>query len=447
MAFTDDGVKAKLSALNETQESIVTCSQWIMFHRRHADRIALIWLQRVKETPPNKKLNLVYLCNEIVQQGRIRKKPEFLEAYSPIIVEATAVAYKGSGSDIQGKIRRVVEVWRQRQIFAPGIQDEIEKALDEIDRSRSNRKPALGGSLFSGSSVPPELSSVAPLATTLQKAELHAKPTIATANETYDKVTHPDYDATPQLHAAALAALVHKLATAEYAVSESIKARHALISGLEKLLEANKAKLSAEEVQKADLSARKTAVEGRRAEVERALLANLSASETAAISKAPLAVNSTPQPASLAPERPDIEELTPPPMESFTPVGSPKPDVPDDVFPAPISHPIEPVTVPALPGVSAVSAILASVPATVISASNPSPAPAPGADLLSSLTNARADDGSNGSHSYGAGAGGGGGGVSYKKRKMSRSAAEDEYAAFAGDGDMDGIDADVGGLI
>ena len=33
MAYTDDAVKAKLSALNETQESIVTVSQWVMFHR------------------------------------------------------------------------------------------------------------------------------------------------------------------------------------------------------------------------------------------------------------------------------------------------------------------------------------------------------------------------------------------------------------------------------
>ena len=33
MAYTDEGVRAKLSALNETQESIVTVAQWIMFHR------------------------------------------------------------------------------------------------------------------------------------------------------------------------------------------------------------------------------------------------------------------------------------------------------------------------------------------------------------------------------------------------------------------------------
>jgi hypothetical protein len=33
MAYTDETVLAKLSALNETQESIVTVAQWVMFHR------------------------------------------------------------------------------------------------------------------------------------------------------------------------------------------------------------------------------------------------------------------------------------------------------------------------------------------------------------------------------------------------------------------------------
>ena len=33
MAYTDDAVLAKLSALNESHESIATAAQWIMFHR------------------------------------------------------------------------------------------------------------------------------------------------------------------------------------------------------------------------------------------------------------------------------------------------------------------------------------------------------------------------------------------------------------------------------
>lgn len=72
MAYTDDAVKAKLSALNETQESIVTVSQWIMFHRRHADRTATIWLQKLKEAGSSKRLNLIYLVNGI----RAPQKPQ-----------------------------------------------------------------------------------------------------------------------------------------------------------------------------------------------------------------------------------------------------------------------------------------------------------------------------------------------------------------------------------
>lgn len=33
MAYADDAVRAKLSALNETQDSIVSVAQWVMFHR------------------------------------------------------------------------------------------------------------------------------------------------------------------------------------------------------------------------------------------------------------------------------------------------------------------------------------------------------------------------------------------------------------------------------
>lgn len=33
MAFTEDSLKAKLSSLNETQDSISSVGQWILFHR------------------------------------------------------------------------------------------------------------------------------------------------------------------------------------------------------------------------------------------------------------------------------------------------------------------------------------------------------------------------------------------------------------------------------
>jgi hypothetical protein len=67
---------------------------------------------------------------EITQTSKMRKKEEFLRAFEPILADATQVAYKGSPGDTQNKIRRVVEVWRQRQIFNPAVQQEVEKKLN-----------------------------------------------------------------------------------------------------------------------------------------------------------------------------------------------------------------------------------------------------------------------------------------------------------------------------
>lgn len=55
MAYTDDAVLAKLSALNETQESIVTVAQWVMFHRyetqmNHSQRQYAVTDPRKQET-------------------------------------------------------------------------------------------------------------------------------------------------------------------------------------------------------------------------------------------------------------------------------------------------------------------------------------------------------------------------------------------------------------
>jgi regulator of Ty1 transposition protein 103 len=392
----------------------------------------------MKASSANKKLVLIYLANEITQTSKMRKKEEFLKAYEPILAEATAVAYKGSPPDIQNKIRRVVEVWRQRNIFHPAVQQEVEKQLDEHDRSRSARKPALGGALFSSSSIPPELTSVAPLATSLQKADLNTKPAVGAANQDYEKLTNPNAAIpSPPMHAAGLAALVKKLAIAEGAVAESIKARQALVAGLEKLLETNRSKMEQEEAQALDLRTRKDAIESRKREVEAAILKGLSAAETNKISAAPLPVATT---SPTTQERPQIEELTPPPMETFTPVGSPQqlpvaiteqvPDIGDDVMPEPIANPIEPQAAPAPAGHTTEPAF-----ATTMGEPNMH-APA---DLLKSLQHPRIDPGGEyGQAAYQ---------QTYKKRKMSRSVAEDEFAAFAGDGDMAGIDNNLGELI
>ncbi|EOD46938.1 putative duf618 domain protein [Neofusicoccum parvum UCRNP2] len=336
MAYTDDAVQAKLSALNETQEGIVTVAQWIMFHRRHADRTAQLWMQRLKESTPNKRLSLIYLVNEVVQQSKARKKTEFVAAFSPIITESTSVAYKGAPYDIQQKLRRVIEVWRQRVIFDPPIQDQIEKSLDELDKTRGpGKKATLGGSLFSsGSSVPQELQPLVPLQTTLSKVDSASKNTVTHAYDEYDKLIDPANPVpTPPVHAARLSQVLKNLASAEGAVAESIKARWELIAGLEKMLEGHKTTLAKDEAVHQELGARRAGIETKKREVEDAIMRGLTDQQPHEQASAPAANDPRRRTASAAtdggsleePQRPDVEGLTPPPIESITPVGTPPP--------------------------------------------------------------------------------------------------------------------------
>ena len=176
-----------------------------------------------------------------------------------------------------------------------------------------------------------EIQPIVPLQTAVSKAVVAATGATSTANLEYDKLTDPNTPTpTPPVHAARLSSLLRSLASAEGAVSESIKARRALVEGLEKLLDTNRTALASEESQHYELISRKTTIEAKKREVEDGIMRGLSAEPSPPVHGSP-GLESTPNgkstphdSASVEPERPDVEELTPPPMESLTPVGSPR---------------------------------------------------------------------------------------------------------------------------
>ncbi len=66
---------------------------------------------------------------EVTQQSKARHKEDFLNAFSPFIADAASVAYKGAPSDVQLKLRRVVDVWRERNIFDKDVLNDLDSRL------------------------------------------------------------------------------------------------------------------------------------------------------------------------------------------------------------------------------------------------------------------------------------------------------------------------------
>jgi regulator of Ty1 transposition protein 103 len=229
----------------------------------------------------------------------------------------------------------VVEVWRQRGVFELPIQEAVEARVNgsssffpvsllqklmkvELDKNRSSgKKPMLGGSLFSSGSVPPELQPLVQLQLNVSKGSVTSGTAVNTANAEFDKMNDPSNPSPPApVHAARLSQLLKSLANAESSVSEIIKSRQALMEGLEKMLESNRIALSRETALLTQMGERKADTEMRKREVEDAIMRGLSAEES--LTPADNAGGLNDEPA-----RPIVESLTPPPVESLTPTGSP----------------------------------------------------------------------------------------------------------------------------
>lgn len=65
----------------------------------------------------------------MAQQSKIRHKDDFIIAFAPVIAEAVSVAYKGAPAELQAKLKRVIDVWRDRSIFEAPIQSAIDARI------------------------------------------------------------------------------------------------------------------------------------------------------------------------------------------------------------------------------------------------------------------------------------------------------------------------------
>ncbi len=82
-------LRHKLSCLLPTQESINTLSgdiqlrcarvrdavffvEWVMFHESKHERAVSVWLAELYTVPTFQKINLFYLCNDILQKSRVK---------------------------------------------------------------------------------------------------------------------------------------------------------------------------------------------------------------------------------------------------------------------------------------------------------------------------------------------------------------------------------------
>lgn len=188
-------------------------------------------------------------------------------------------------------------------------------------------KPGFSGSAFAsggaaasaGAAIPSEFAPLVSAHQSVTKLSPPLKATVASASQEYEKQTDPSTPVpSAPVYAARLNGLLKTLANAENAVAECVKAREGLVSGLETLLNANRAALEQEKSDHAQLVSRKAEIEEKKQQVEIGIMRALGPADS---NGNPGDAESLIAPAE--PDRPEMEALTPP---AFDPFDAPTPE-------------------------------------------------------------------------------------------------------------------------
>ena len=122
---TEDNIKKRLNAVNTTQESVQTCSKWILHHRDSVDKVANCWMELYKAANDKIRTALIYVLNDVVQRAASKRDVNVTLTFHPHLINATTI----SSLNVKKAISRCILVFEQRNIYPPHIIEEMKSAL------------------------------------------------------------------------------------------------------------------------------------------------------------------------------------------------------------------------------------------------------------------------------------------------------------------------------
>ncbi|AET38677.1 Rtt103p Ecym_3177 [Eremothecium cymbalariae DBVPG len=144
MSFSEEQFIGKLNGLDETQESIVGASKWLLTLYKEAHVVAQSWSKYILMTTTNtrRKLLAIYLVNDVIQQAKHKRILQFGNEFGKVLPEVFSQVFPDLPQELQKKVKRVVHIWRQRQILSENvlakIEDHIKKGKPTSTGSSNN---------------------------------------------------------------------------------------------------------------------------------------------------------------------------------------------------------------------------------------------------------------------------------------------------------------------
>lgn len=132
--FSADLLTKKLHELNNSQQSIQTLSLWIIHYRKHHKAVVATWLKSLQAADasrnPAKKLTLMYLANDVIQNSR-KKAPEYVKEFATVLKPACEAIARGCDDKTWSSLNRILNIWSERNIYDASQLQQFKSAIGQ----------------------------------------------------------------------------------------------------------------------------------------------------------------------------------------------------------------------------------------------------------------------------------------------------------------------------
>jgi CID domain len=123
-----DGLRQTLARLDSSSQSVQAAASAMMKHYDQAVIAVDEWRNALQVARGEQLLALLYVANEVLQNSKRNRGRNFLEGMSPVLSQALQHICQRDVSLVE-KVRRVVKIWGDRQIFSVRFVNELLQAL------------------------------------------------------------------------------------------------------------------------------------------------------------------------------------------------------------------------------------------------------------------------------------------------------------------------------
>ncbi|XP_062207942.1 uncharacterized protein LOC133909502 [Phragmites australis] len=136
----------KLEKLNSSQQSIETLSHWCVFHHRYCRQVVETWDCEFRSAPCERRVSLLYLANDIMQNSR-KEGSGYITEFMRVIPAALNEVFTNGDDFGRNVVKRLVDIWEDRRIFdiqGQSLKDDFFRRLKDL----RNKLKKPGGELL-----------------------------------------------------------------------------------------------------------------------------------------------------------------------------------------------------------------------------------------------------------------------------------------------------------